>query len=374
MENVIQHNVFSLFLTRSGWKKIQSTNEGVDIYIEPNEIDPLEIYMPNKNITRYNEIINDAIRTLSFSLNRKENELKNQIIGFDKDNHNYRIKTNDPESVPITIVHEILSATRCMIKEASYLELAKEYHALCPKDRKIRKSPSEESKKYLSSCKFTHTWRGSFGVTVQAPLLMPSIGLSENIPDTLGRKSTKLILNGIKLINAAVKTKSHNYILDNIKQDREFLIFNNFPELQENLKSNSIEYSIETSPLIMIDKNKYNESKININNTSLRYIERAIDELKKNDNELTIELVGFPEKIKSEKKYLLNGLDGDRRVTVKGVSRDIDYASLTMSLSLEDYKKAIKAQEIPRDVKVKCKVKKKNKGWDVVEVYSFELL
>jgi hypothetical protein len=45
-----------------------------------------------------------------------------------------------------------------------------------------------------------------------------------------------------------------------------------------------------------------------------------------------------------------------------------------MDLSLDDYKKAIRAQAEVREVRVRCDVKKRYRGWEVVSVKSFDLI
>ena len=56
-------------------------------------------------------------------------------------------------------------------------------------------------------------------------------------------------------------------------------------------------------------------------------------------------------------------IERERKVIVKGASRSIDYAALPMFLSLADYKKAIKAQDETRDVKVRCRLKGNGRYW-----------
>ena len=90
---------------------------------------------------------------------------------------------------------------------------------------------------------------------------------------------------------------------------------------------------------------------------------------------IEVEILGFPETISASKKDLLqNVMDSNRKVIVRGVSRQINNASLKMELPLDDYKKAIRAQDEVKNVKVLCEVKKKLRGWDVTNVKSFELI
>lgn len=376
MKQEITHKLFAFFLQKLGWKEVRSNQEGINIYLEPEQNNPFEIYLPIQKIKDYDRKIQDAISTLSIALEMPKQVVENKIRGLNNDLHNYRITENQNDGVQLSLMQTLLSVNRSLLLNASKYTRSLIYRDLTHKEKSSQKSPLEGSNDYLSQCKFLHTWQGSFGITIEAPLNLPSLGLFDDIPDTVERKTTKAIINGFKLINGAVENKSHDFIVDNISDPKEFLIFSSFPEILEIIKSRKIEYTVDTSPLIKIDASLKESSKSMLSEKTLMFVDRAIDQLKDPDTEKDITIVGFPETIKASKEDILStGLfQGSRKVIVKGVSRDIDYAALTMNLSLEDYKKASKAQGEAKDVQVRCRVKKKNKGWEVLSVKSFQVI
>lgn len=376
MPQEISHKWFAFYLQKLGWKEVRSNQKSINVYLEPNQKEPFEIYLPTKLIQGYEQKILDAISTLCIVLDKPQQVVINMIKGLNNDLHNYRITNSNTGGVKLSLMQTLLNANRVMLLNASRYTRGQIYQELSAKDKKSHKSPTEASKSYLTHCNFMHTWPGSFGITIKAPLNLPSLGLLDSIPDTVERKTTKVILKGFSLINGAVEKKSHDYIIDNIDSPNEFLVFNSFPEVLNTIKSYSIEYSVNTSPIIPIGKAFEQFKKAEITEKSLLYVDKAIEQLKEPDTEKNITIVGFPTTIKASKEDILSPklFEESRKVIVKGVSRDIEFASLTMHLSLEDYKKAIAAQSDAKDVKVRCKVKKKNKGWEVLSVKSFELI
>lgn len=372
----VSRDGLEFYLLRNGWKKETSNREGIEIFIEPNESKPFEIYLPKTAVENGAlSLIEDAVKTLSHSEGRKVNEIVLGVIGIDKDLFNYRLPIDSSESVSVLLMREILDATTHAFKEASYYETKLTYDGLSRERKKQEISPRDQSSDFLKECKFAHTWRGSFGVTIEVPLHLPSYGLFVDMPDTLGRKTSKRIMRGFSILDKAVQLSSVDYVLDNIQVKNDILVLEGMPSLLGVLRNYEIELGIKYSPLISIDSDYV--TNVLINAKKLSILEAAIDKVKYPDEIKDVLVVGFPETISSSKEDLLKDIDdAARRVTVRGVSAQVEekVLSLKMDLSLEDYKKAIQAQAEVREVRVRCDVKKRYRGWEVINVRSFDLI
>lgn len=239
-------------------------------------------------------------------------------------------------------------------------------------------SPTDKSNQFLESCRFAHTWQGSFGVTIEAPLQAGSLGLLADIPESLGRKTTNRIARGLKLVDESVHKMSPSYILDNIKTEDDILILDHFPKLSESLKQYKVEFFINFSPTIKPD-NSLIEFRGAINQKALEYIDKIVTQIRKPDNEFDIQLVGFPEKIQATREGLLKELTKESgHVTIKGHAKGEGFNESKISLNfpikeIKEYKKAISAHENFKVLIVKCRVKKRVRGWDVLKLYSFDI-
>ncbi|MCI5165526.1 MAG: hypothetical protein D3903_05390 [Candidatus Electrothrix sp. GM3_4] len=371
----------ALFLSKLGWKKIASNRSSIMIYLEPNEEEPFEIYLPTKKIQEYDKKINDALNVLSIVLEKPYQLIINKINGIDNDLHNYRINKEN-NAIKVALIQSLLNANKTMLVKASKLAYNKHiYENLSSTEKKSRKGPRDASNDYFMSCNFLHTWKGSFGMTIETPIKTEQnshqLTLFDNIIEkTFERETTNLILKGFELINGAVERKTYNYILDEVETPDDFLFFSSFPDLLGNIESNIIEYSVDVSPLIPVTSEVKTNIKTKLSEKSINYIYDAVEDLKTPSKELDVTIIGFPEKIYASKQSIIsnNNNNENLKVTVKGISREIETTSLTMFLTIDDYQKAINAHREARDVRVTCKVRKKTRGWDVLSVESFDLI
>lgn len=372
----VSRDGLELYLSRKGWKKERSNRDGIEIFIEPNQVNPFEIFLPKRITDNSSQLlIEDAIKTLSHAEGLKRDEVVLGIIGIDKDLFNYRLPVESSEAVSVVLMREVLDATTHAFKEASYYEAKLYYDELSKVGKKNEISPKDQSFGFMKECRFAHTWKGSFGVTIEVPLQLPSYGLFDDIPDTLGRKTSKRIMKGFSIVEKAVELGSVDYILDNILVRDDILSLEAMPSLLGVLRNCEINLGVKYSPLISIEHGFVSD--VLINEKKLLVLEAAIDKVKYPDEIKDIVVIGFPETISSSKEDLLEDIDdAARRVTVRGISSQVDgkVLALKMDLSLDDYKKAIRAQAEVREVRVRCDVKKRYRGWEVVNVKSFDLI
>lgn len=373
---MIDHKLIEFYLLKKGWSKSSTNRDSIDIFIEPDVENPFEIILPNRKIVAGYELnLKDAVRILSEIEDRPQEKIIENIKKIDRDFYNFRIKTEESDSVSFDLLNGLLNVNRHIFSKASLQENKLVFDNFEAEQRKKMKRPRDMAKRYIKDCRFTHTWKGSFGITIEAPLYLPTLGLFEDVSETTARKTTKRITDGYYIIDQAVKANSPSFIIDNSEQETDILVFEHLPELQTVIRREEIEISVNFSPIIKPDDKYKERTKSHLSARALRIAEEAINQVKYKKQELDIVLIGFPKTIHASKEDLLKDTEGsDRKVTVEGVSREIEYVSLKMDLSLEDYKKAIRAQDEVREVRVKCRVKKKTKGWEVMKVIYFELL
>lgn len=365
--------LIDFYLGRLGWSKTPTTRSGIIAYLEPSEQNQLEIFLPtSEQVPGYRSLISDAIRILSYYEDSDEHIIKRSIQSLDYDLHSYRVlKANN--SISITLLEGILSSAKQTFKESVKIEQSIFLRTLSNTDRGRENSVRDQVEIFIDNCNFCHTWHGSFGVTLESPLCIPSFGLDFEIPEPLGRKASKRILRGMATINEATELSSSSYLVDKMSAN-DILIFSSYPLLQEHIQTQSIEYSMTFSPVIENGAELKSSNKFEIRPKTLRLIERAVEQVKQPETEYDTEIIGFPETISAAQDVLLNNVDGERKVTVKGVCRELSSISIKLDLSLEDYKKAIRAQDEAKTVRVGCRIKKKQKGWEAIKLYHFDLI
>jgi len=360
-----------IYLDKSGWKVFDTQYKGLILYLNESFPD-LRVVIPlNFDIPDSNQRIDDSINLLALIREEKKEVLINLLSQFNVDLHNYRIPGKDISSVPLYLAEEIISSTRKLI----YLSAQAEFEKMKDYFKKENKSKMDVSSDYIQQCKFAHTWKGSFGFTIEAPLNLTSIGIFNDQPANYERKISQKIYDGMKIIKHAEKLNADNYIVDNSEIGFNSKMLKEVLEIGEHINYNNLEYSTTWSPALPVETIYTEIKSFLLNKSTFQLVEKAVSKLNVDDDEYEIIFYGFPEGLKSTKELLLDkSLEGKRYIYVRGFSENIKEVTLKLDLNLVDYLKAVHAHENHNDVKVKCVVKKKPKGWEVLKVTSFDVL
>lgn len=361
-----------LFLEKKGWHRKETKFTGLVFYCNDLYKD-INIILP-KNINNLDSEhkINDALNLIALMDEIELHVLKNLMYNFDKDLHNYRVPGANIESVSLLLAEEILTTSRKII----YYTAQTVYDKMKDSFRNEKRSKYNISNSYVEKCSFAHTWRGSFGFTIETPLNLPSIGLFEDTPENYERMISKKIFDGMRIVTQAEENKSANFIVDNSEIGFNAKMLSSLMEIAECVQFRDLEYSTSWSPAIKVQEGYSDKKRFILNNNTFQYIEKALSQLgNEDDQEYEVVFYGFPEGFKSHKEKLLDSDSfGDRFIFVRGFSDNLKTTTLKMELKLEDYLNAVRAHENHADVKVRCRIKKKFRGWEVTQVLSFEVL
>jgi len=368
--------LISEYLTQRGWVKYNTNRDNVNLYVESTVESPYEILLPTINIKNYDNYIEKAIKTLVEYEDTNENNIIKLIKNIDKDFEDYKIKNVKEDHIQLQIFTQILESAKNSIKKAAKYEQKEQINKLGKNEKKSETKPDEKAALFLKECYFPHTWKSSFGITIETPLWSQSIGMYDDAPDPFGRKVSKRILNGFKVLNESVKKGSYNYILDNISNSEELLMFNQYSSMIENIKDNEIMFSIKMSPSVKVEKEILTTPHSIINYSLISNLTRAIEQVKRPDKEYKVNIIGFPETLTAKQNDLINALSDDYGyISLKGIAdNNIGNITLHVKLPISQYKKAIYAQEKAKNVKARCKIKKVNRMWEIIEIYEFELI
>ncbi|MGV8018696.1 MAG: hypothetical protein AB2L26_11035 [Ignavibacteria bacterium] len=359
------------YLERTGWEKKETKYKGLLLF--HNKSVNLDILLTHNNkLSDYQLNIEKAINMISLAEESNADIIIRSIKTLDTDFHNIKVHIDSGESIPVTWAEQIITSSKSIIENIARREAQK-----LPEDEiKYRKrTKTEVADNFIKSCKLAHTWRGSFGFTIESPLSLPGIASIKDIHENYERRVSKRMYLGFKILKESTDNKSVDYILDNLSVGFDGNMMKQFVEIANDLKYTPITYNVNWSPTIKIDNaiKKYNI--IELDRDNYRMAEKALSKMLTNDEDIEIKFTGFPEGLKSSKELLLsNKLAGDRTIMVRGYSKEIDKAVLKMELDWDNYQNALHAHENKNDVRVHCIVKKKQKGWEVLKVIDFKVL
>jgi hypothetical protein len=366
MDNKLLLDNILFFLERKKWKKKDSRYSGMFLFEDANTGAEL-LFPKDPSSDNFETYLNNSIEIIS----AVEETLPSLVIlslnNVGKDLHSIRVPGNI-NALPLGFVEQTLVSINKLFELSARNELRNDHEVRENKELKI----AILLKRYMNECSFAHTWKGSFGFTIEAPLNLMSIGLFSEVPENRERKISKRIFNGIKIINEAVGYNSVDYIVDNLEVGFDGRMCFQFYEISEQLKFPLLEYSTQWSPIVPIEERLLPIKKITLTSKTFSFAERAASKLLVSDDEKTVWFTGYPEVLRSQKEDMLDEKTfGEYVVNVKGSSQETKYATLRMELDFSRYKKALSAHKEGKDIRVKCLLKRKIKGWDVLKVYEF---
>jgi len=363
----ITPEILDFYFRRNDWKKIDSQYSGLSIYINPKD-ENIKLLIPKQRTSDYLLHIKNAVELISEIENKNITQIVNNILSLDRDFHNYRVLTVSQNSIKLSTAEQVLASARKIFE----LSAKKEYDK---SNFSIKENKRDKIASYINSCRFTHTWKGSFGFTVTSPLNAPSLGLFDDTSDTYERMVSKRIFRGFKIINEAVLKNSSDYIVDNSDIGFDGNMCNKLLVLSEKLENNSVEYSITWGPVVKIQSEFTEPKSIKLDRKSFNLAEKAALKLSEKSEQFETRFNGFPTSLRSDKEHLISKKEfGERYISVRGSSREIKSATLKMELEINDYLAAVKAHKEGRDVRVFCVVKRKHKGWEVLKVKQLKVL
>ena len=198
------------FLSLKGWTR--SSNVYLDkntAYISPKNYlgESIEILVPNSsNFIDYYSRLVDVINTLSFYYEQDSSDVIRSISSCFTDIFQTRIIDTGlfENSLPIDEVYREIGGIRSLFLYGASSEVTPLRHF---------DNPLSRSQKFIENCRFGHTFKGSFGFTVELPI----IKVSEDrdlfeIP--FERKVNERIARGLNLISQAVKADNADILVD----------------------------------------------------------------------------------------------------------------------------------------------------------------
>ena len=363
-----------IFVTGSGWSKYESDNKKWLVFRNEKDknLEGLEIVLPieqNKNIKTYYENI---VRTFSMINKVSPYNIVQDIKYFDRDVLRIRdLETDDIGSISI-------KTASCQIQELKKLIA---YSACSESSQKpyYINSQLAIANDMIESYRFGHTFRGSFGFTIETPRISKDqfntdISLFpeqvDNIPYIpLHRKVMERIVRGLKMTKIAEREKNSQLLIDNYKDGFNSNMCTAIVNMSMGIKK-PLEYSIswskrrppeskeilETSPVILYENDyinlKYAADRLRTIEPMEVSIKGLIIELKSNDNPLDF--------------------DASRSVMIRWIDDEHRTYNVYVELNKKDYIEAIQAHRSWESVKIEGILERDNNSWRLTNYHDFQ--
>ena len=193
------------FLRSKGWEKIQHPNRKYHAFRYNSQIN---ILLPafDKYIDT-NRKIADAISVLSTIYNINTTELINQLSNINVDKVFLRLIQSDTNSIPIETARKDIQELRNLFVYSASSEQKALPHF---------EQPLSEGHRISQNCMFGHTFKGSFGFSIETPVIVERMQTNLFEPP-FERKVIERIVRGLIVTEDAVNANNPDILISRYK-------------------------------------------------------------------------------------------------------------------------------------------------------------
>ncbi|MCU6792411.1 hypothetical protein OB236_09745 [Paenibacillus sp. WQ 127069] len=262
-----------------GWKQVSHPNDKVIMfYGSSNDMGkPLEIAIPNKvDYQDYYSRIYDALKVLSVILNKDIKIILNEINLTSHDLFRARIlNTGDfSNSIPLSYAATSINGLKDLF-----------IYAACSEERSLPyfDRPLQVGILHADLCRFGHTFEGSFGITINSPIINDYVQLSmfeEDKAIPFERRVMERIVRSFDLIEKSVMKNDAEILINNFDIGLNSKMCESLLELSQS-KTKNLGFDITWSPKFEVSEDIRKSKEWKLTEASYEVIEYAAYELSK---------------------------------------------------------------------------------------------
>ena len=360
------------YLQYNNWRSIIHPNKKYRVFTNTVHDDSIELVIPSQmcksNIDKFISII-ETIATLE---DREPLMVLMSIIGIVNDVLIERVpgyQVND-NTIPLSLAYDMVSSLRETLKSAA-----------CTEENPVPyyKRSTLKSREFVERCRFGHTFRGSFGFTVESPLYLVNQQLSTGIAQEppFERRVMERIIRGMSIVQSASTSGDIEEITENFKIGLNANICDAILNSANSMEMLQVEYNVNWSPLWEVSKDIKNIKSICLDNRALECIAVASDSMREEVEPKTVKIIGHvvgtrfegPKDEEDEEKNKLA-----RKIYIKYLNEDSRMIEVALELNSSDYVKASNANIEWNMITVTGELGKEGRKWVLMNPREFKVL
>lgn len=377
-------NMLRRYLTAHGWRKpplpalpeiatprsaaartlIETMSGGrrtFDVYVlSETDLPDIELVLPyEKSAPDYSRQIVNAIKTLSELEGRDPEKViaAIRLIGFDVMQSRIPDGMVYNDTIHLEVAAGYVAGARALLAATATTEIQPDPYFL-----RVKKEASE----YANKCRFGHTFKGSFGFTVESPVTPnnePTLAQIVQAPP-FERRVMQRIVRGFSAVCDAVEADDTRTLVDGASTGFSANSCEFFAKLVEETAPGGLLFAFQLSPEwpTAVGLAQTNEFLVGPRHVE---ITRAAAKVLREQYVPTFEtLIGRIVGLTSDgnPSDLLNPM-GDREIAVQWIASDHGEISVKVSLNAEEYLQAVDAHRNGRLIGVSGTLERKGRTW-----------
>jgi hypothetical protein len=244
-ENTVEVDDLRRYLLRRGWARMQHPNDRIEMFRTPADStgDFSTLALPtNPDYKDAASLILEAIRLVSDHERTPFARLLEKVRNWDLDILRARtfLITGSEDSLPFEVAAETISSLKDFMGYAAYTEF---------NPQPFFDKAGNVSSDFTKHCRFGHTFRGSFGMTIECPItITPVLPMPGNEPVApFERKVFERVASGLTALRKAVRTENVEGMISGYQKGFSANMCRALAEVFEKADGRRIEYDFSWS-------------------------------------------------------------------------------------------------------------------------------
>jgi hypothetical protein len=368
----ITRDELARYLRWSGWNQVAEDQRGVAVFehAEVRDVDgsAIDIVLPVGGISTWQTVAASVVEMLSAIERRSVYIVSAAIQSIDRDVLRQSVPDDAGFSrgIPLQEAPKYIEYLRSFISHAATTEQSpRAYHA----------QVNTAGKMYAEKCLFGHTFRGSFGFTVESPISIGALKeqplvATESIDRPFERRVMERVAHGLQVLNMAAQNREIGGLVEGIARGLNVNMSEALLGIGEIVHGAPTSYSIIWSPEWPTLHDVQSLGEVRISDPGYRCLESFIREVAPPENPTRQIVTGLVTVMRSEKAPLIEE-DVEHEIVVQS---EEDGRNIHVLLPVAEYLEACKAHVEGRKVSVSGVLSKPGKYWDLDDPQEFNVL
>lgn len=362
-------DLVTYYLRKLGWTSKEHNVYPVNVFTLDGQN---EIVIPRHNDFKDRPyMIALAINFLATVEGLDFNSMVSRIRSINRDALRLRVFKHDEDinSIPFPKAVQVLENMKVYLK-----------YAACGEDspKPFFQRPNNIGANYVDGCRFGHTFRGSFGMTIESPIQIPEIQCSlfgDEPEPPFERRVMERVVRGVINASTAADASNVEFITENYRLGLNANMCEALSEVVQESDGLSLEYQVLWSPEWAVAEDLEQVEVLKVKADSTKYLDSAAQIMRDRKVEEWINIVGVISNLKYQFKLdEVVGLDGyDRQVVIQPVIGDYKGRNVHVELTEDDYKRACDIHRDQKLIKISGLIRKHGRSWSLSRYERFEV-
>jgi hypothetical protein len=356
------------YLRAIGWQLVNE-NERFSRLTLDYKGKSVEVILPTENGPTWDNTVLSVLNTLSQIREKSVEEiaLEMKSVGFDVIRSKFPDQIVWNDTIQLDVAAEYTSKIKRLLSAAATVESY-------PTEYFWRRR--KEAIDYSKGCRFGHTYRGSFGFTIESPLSKVESnqqtfdGIEPALP--FERRVVQRLARGFQILDVASRNQDASILTNNFRTGMNANMFDEIIDMFFRTKTSSIVYSFTWSPEIRAPSNLQQSSQFELGPMQIEIMKDASSSLRTQESQRQKTVYGLVTKLKSEKHPTLD-TNSEREIVVRWLSDEHGGVNVHMILDVSDYLNAVSAHKDGKAISVSGTLDRQSRTWRLLNPNDFRV-